>query len=148
MTELFISRELLDDIVSHCKEEFPNEACGILAGKEGMVEKIYRMTNIKNSPVNYEMDSMEQFRCMKEMRAKGLKLIGIYHSHPSSSAYPSRDDVEKAYWPDLPDTPVYPEACYMIVSLVDKKPEVRTFIIGPEKIDEIKLSLPGEKGKR
>jgi len=138
-----IRRELLNEIISHCKETYPNEACGILAGRENIIEKVYRITNISNnSQVTYEMESAEHLRCEKEINAEGLKIVGIYHSHPSSSAYPSQIDVMRAYWPGDPDILLYPDACYMIIGPVDNDIETRVFEINSgHKIREIELII-------
>lgn len=136
-----ISQEFLNKIISHCKETYPNEACGLLAGKTNIVERVYKITNIRQSSVTYEMDSKEQLKCEKEIRGAGLKVIGIYHSHPSSSAYPSHLDLVRVHWPGNPDMPLYPDACYMIIGSIDDDIEVRVFRIDSEqKIKEIKLN--------
>ncbi len=135
-----ISREFLNEIISHCKGIYPNEACGLLAGKTNIVERVYKITNIRQSTVNYEMDPKEQLKYEKEIREAGLKVIGIYHSHPSSSAYPSQLDIVRVHWPGEPDMPLYPDACYIIIGPIDGDIEVRVFRIDLEqKINEIKL---------
>ncbi len=142
MDMVAISQKLLDEILSHCKETYPDEACGLLAGKTYSVERVYRITNINNSNVTYEMDPKEQLKSEKEIREKGLKLIGIYHSHPSSSAYPSQTDVARVYWPGYPDMPLYPDACHMIVGPVDGNTEVKVFKIdSAQQITEVELRV-------
>ncbi|MBI5049617.1 MAG: M67 family metallopeptidase [Nitrospirae bacterium] len=132
---------LLNEIIAHCKEVYPNEACGILAGKGNDIERAYKITNIKNSPVIYEMEPVEQLRCEKDIRNARLKIICLYHSHPSSSAHLSQADVAKAYWQGEPDMPIYPDACYMIIGPVDGNLEVRVFKLSGQKINEVKLDI-------
>lgn len=127
---LFISRELFDEVISFCKEAYPNEACGILAGKGSEVLKIYKMANIENSPVSYLTDSMEQFKVMKDMRENNLSMVAIFHSHPSSAAYPSRRDVNLAF---------YQDSAYVIVGLTEKEPVVKAFSIREGDIKEIEV---------
>ena len=123
-------------ILKHCRDEYPNEACGILAGHNGTVEKIYLMKNAEPSPSFYVMEPQEQFRVMKEMRQAGLNLVGIYHSHTGSQAYPSATDVSLAY---------YPEAVYLIVTLLDrKKPASRGFTIVEGQIAEVPVAVVSE----
>ncbi len=137
-----ISQKLLDDILSHCKETYPEEACGLLAGKTYSVERVYRIRNINNSNVTHEMDPKEQLRSEKDMREKGLKLIVIYHSHPSSSAYPSQTDVAGVYWPGDPDMQLYPGVCHMIVGPVDGNIEVKVFKIdSAQQITEVEMRV-------
>lgn len=130
---MILKKDLVKKITEQCQREFPNEACGILAGKDGEIKKVYAMTNAKPSPENYEMDSKEQLKVMKEIRNLGLEMIGIYHSHVASQAYPSSHDVELAF---------YPEASYVIVSLKDKdNPTIRSFKIieGKTTEEEVKI---------
>lgn len=137
---LEISRPDLEAIIDHCRGAYPNEACGILGGKEGTVEKVYRMRNVRPSPVSYEMDAEEQLRIMKDIRQEGHTLMGIFHSHPRSPAYPSGVDVEKAYWPGTL-FPSYPEAVYVIVSLMERQPVVKGFSILEGSVREVQLSV-------
>ncbi len=139
---IIIRRELLDDITAHCREVYPNEACGILAGRGSEIEKAYRITNVRNSTVTYEMDPHEQFRCEKEIAKQGLTICCIYHSHPSSKAYPSQTDIERAYWPDDEDALIYPQAAYMIIGPIDGETETRVFKIRQKQtVDEINLNI-------
>lgn len=118
-------------MIEQCIKEFPNEACGILAGKGGKVEKVYEMTNADKSAATFFMDAKEQFKVMKDIRSSGLEMVGIYHSHVASKAYPSSHDVEMAF---------YPEASYVIISLMDKdKPDVKSFKLKEGKIEEEKI---------
>lgn len=125
---LILKKEFLDIIVRQSKKEFPNEACGILAGKDGRVEEVYEMTNADKSPSTFFMDTKEQLKVMKEMRNEGLEMLAIYHSHVASPAYPSAHDVELAF---------YAEASYVIISIKDKDaPSIRSFKIQDGKISE------------
>jgi [CysO sulfur-carrier protein]-S-L-cysteine hydrolase len=139
---LIIARSHVQAIIAHCIAGLPNEACGILAGNEGRVEFVYVMENAKPGPSYYEMQPEEQFRVMKDIRQKGLVMVGMFHSHPSGQAFPSSVDVEKAYWPGT-KLSNYPEAVYVIVSLLDRtKPVVRGFTIDEGTIAEVLLSVP------
>lgn len=126
---LILKKELNKKIIKHALREFPNEACGILAGKEGIIQKVHEMTNTDKSPQTFFMGAKEQLRVMKEIRNEGQEMIGIYHSHVASLAYPSSHDVELA---------LYPEASYVIISIKDKKnPSIRSFkIVGGEIAEE------------
>ena len=130
---LVLKKELFDQIVSHSGKELPNEACGIMAGKDGKVIKVYAMANADASPSTFLMEPKEQLKVMKEMRNSGVQMIGIYHSHVASQAYPSAHDIELAF---------YPEASYVIISIKDKKnPSIRSFKIAEGKITEEELKI-------
>lgn len=135
MSRLYLSQDLLDVVLSHCKNAYPFEACGILAGKNDIVSVVYEMNNTERSSVSYVMDSMEQFHVMKKIRNEGMQMIAIYHSHPQSSAYPSPEDIRLAF---------YDEVAYVIVSLIDyDKPDIRTFRISEGAVLEITMTTDG-----
>ena len=127
-----LNKGQLAELIKHSREASPNEACGILAGKDGCVRKVYRMKNNDASPESYFTDPKEQLKVMKDMRNEGLEMVAIYHSHPHSRAYPSAHDVELAF---------YPEVSYIIVSLKDKEAEVNAFRIVEGKITEEKVAI-------
>ena len=85
-----------------------NEACGIIAGRDGRAERFFPAQPDEPSPYCYRIDARDQIRIMNEIDDAGLDLIGIYHSHVASPAFPSGTDAEQAFWPD---------AVYVIVSL-------------------------------
>ena len=123
-------------MISHCGSSLPHEACGLLAGTGNTVSHVYEMTNSEPSPVSYLMDPAEQFTALKYMRRKGLRLLGIYHSHPQSQAYPSPKDVSLAF---------YDDAVYIIVSLIERdNPEVRAFTIVNGDVDRVDIDVLSE----
>jgi len=118
-------------MVGHAVASLPNEACGLLAGRNGRVERFYPIRNEDESPTTYRFDSNEHFEAEKDREEKGWEVVGIFHSHTHSQAYPSRTDRRRAFWPD-PETGqlVYPNAGYLIVSLADHaNPVIRAFFI-------------------
>lgn len=130
---LTLKKDLLEKIFKQIQEESPNESCGILAGKNGRAEKVYAMANIDKSPSTYFMNPKEQLLVMKDMRNLGLEMVGIYHSHVASPAYPSTHDIEMVF---------YPEVSYVIVSLKDKdNPVVRSFKIKEGVITEEEIKV-------
>lgn len=132
MTELLIPQGLLDEVISHCREVYPKEACGILAGKDEIVHRVYKMRNIENSSVSYMMDPKEQFTAMEKIRKDGLDITAIYHSHPDLDAYPSQRDIKLAF---------YPDSVYLIVSLLNKEPKIKAFTVKDEKVNEVEMKV-------
>ena len=98
---LRIDKALLQTVFEHCAKHYPKEACGYLAGNKAIVEKVYPMVNVEDSPIGYSMDPKEQLQVEKQMRNQGQQLLAIYHSHTSTDAYPSPVDVRLAISPDV-----------------------------------------------
>jgi proteasome lid subunit RPN8/RPN11 len=124
---LRIPRKLADAIFDHAREGFPLEVCGILGGTEETASALFRMTNTDQSNEHFMMDPREQFAVIKELRAKGLEMLAIYHSHPESPARPSAEDIRLALTPDV---------SYVIVSLQEaNNPVLKSFRIAAGRVE-------------
>jgi proteasome lid subunit RPN8/RPN11 len=115
-----IKKSVFDAIIAHARRELPVEACGYLAGSEGIITAHYEMTNIDASAEHYSFDVREQFNVIKEVRAKGLRILANYHSHPETPARPSEEDISLANDPNIG---------YVIISLADGSADARLFRI-------------------
>ena len=124
----------LSEIIEHVERELPNEACGLLGGPPGKVERVYRVANVYRSPVAYHLDPTEQVRAMLEIEALGWEVCGIFHSHPSGPSVPSTTDVSLAF---------YPEAVYVIASPGGSRWQVRGFHIDGGQVREVPLRVAG-----
>lgn len=121
-----------DAIVAQARSGLPNEVCGLVAGTLGGVEVdvVYPCGNADESPVVYTLDPLDHLRADRDAERRGLEIIGVYHSHTHTEAYPSPTDVAKA-----PD----PAWHYILVSLRDTEPVMRSFHIVDGEITEEKL---------
>ena len=116
-----LPRPLAQELVAHAIADLPNECCGMISGQGSAAAAVHRAANTEASPFMYVMDPQEQLRIMNEIDAAGDDLVAIYHSHTRSAAYPSRTDVELAF---------FAETLYLIVSIADRDaPEIRAFRI-------------------
>ena len=115
-----IPRNILDSIILQARKELPNEACGYLAGNNGIISKSYELTNIDHSPEHFSFDPIEQFKTLKDCRNNGLQLIAVYHSHPSTPARPSEEDIRLANDPEI---------SYVIISLAQPEADAKSFRI-------------------
>ncbi|OTA40820.1 MAG: hypothetical protein A6D92_12920 [Symbiobacterium thermophilum] len=129
---LVIGRRLLQQVLEHCLEEKPVEACGILAGKGGRVTCAYAADNARRSTVFYEVDPEQQGEALRRIAERGEELLGIYHSHPKAPAVPSQSDIAQAVH--------YPDAIRLIVSL-DGPTEVGAFRIADGRVEEVPLQV-------
>ena len=124
-----ISREHLDALIAHAHEEAPNECCGYVRGRDGLIEEVVRSENLRASPYGYELDSKSLLK-VNELDDDGHE-VGIYHSHPKSAAEPSQTDINLAH---------YPHWTYLIVSLAGE-PEVRAWRIADGRVEEEPVEL-------
>ena len=116
-----LAAPLAQAIVDHAIADLPNECCGMIAGAGDDATRVLRASNSEGSPFMYVMDPREQLRIMDDIEDSGEDLLAIYHSHTRSAAYPSRTDVDLAFFPDT---------LYLIVSIADRDaPEIRAFRI-------------------
>lgn len=133
--EIKITQSQLNQIIDHAQKEYPREACGMMAGKEGKVKMVFSATNTDRSEVTYFIDPKEQFKIMRQIREEKMELVAIYHSHPATEAYPSATDRELAF---------YPDASYVIISLTKKEaPIVRAFKISENQVVEEEIKVVG-----
>jgi proteasome lid subunit RPN8/RPN11 len=116
-------------VVGHSLDGLPDEACGLLAGPlgTGKVVEAYRCRNDAASARVYTLNGQDQLRADREAQARGLEIIGVYHSHTHTDPYPSPTDVAQA-----PD----PAWHYVIVSLRDGDPMLRSFRIVDGEVTE------------
>lgn len=125
------------DLIEHARSDAPYEVCGLLAGRDGALTRRYRIPNASRSMTFYNMDSKALLAAMTEIDDNDWDVLGIYHSHTHTEAYPSATDVELAF---------YSDAVYLIVSLQDPyAPHVRAFDIVDGVINERTLVVDGEQ---
>jgi len=83
---------------NHAESENPNEACAIIFGTKTadnfLVERIFLTENTEKSPVNFTISAEQILEADKIEKDSSLKIIGIFHSHPNSQAFPSETDKE------------------------------------------------------
>ena len=124
---------LFKEIAEHGLREFPNEACGLLAGPDGAPVKFFPMRNLDASPVSYRLDPKEQLHAFDRIEEEGWELLGIVHTHTHSEASPSETDRKLAF---------YPDALYLIMSLSDReRPVLRAFRIADGDVAEEELTI-------
>ncbi|MEK9656768.1 MAG: M67 family metallopeptidase [bacterium] len=128
---LTLPESIYKDIKSHAFSLAPIESCGYLGAKDYEVTSFYPMTNVDNSDEHFSFDPKEQFAVMKQARAKGEKLLGVYHSHPASPARLSAEDVH--LFND-------PESIYLIMSLLNDQPELKAFRVKKPSEQEVHVS--------
>jgi proteasome lid subunit RPN8/RPN11 len=120
MPALHLSQAALDDIVGHARRDAPHECCGLLVGTEDVIDRAVAARNDSESPLTrYRINPADHFAVIRALRGSDQRILGAYHSHPSTAASPSPTDTAQA-WPA--------PFLYLIVSLKDEaRPEIRAF---------------------
>jgi proteasome lid subunit RPN8/RPN11 len=127
-----------DTVLAHCFDGFPEEACGLLAGPfedgapTGEVGEVYPCRNADASARTYTVDSKDLLAAMRDADDRGIDVIGVWHSHTHTDAYPSATDVRQA---------VDPTWCYVIVSLKSGEPVLRGYFIRDGVIGECPVAV-------
>jgi proteasome lid subunit RPN8/RPN11 len=123
--ELHVRHSDLALILAHAHHDLPDEACGVLGGVfEGGVAVVRQIIPVKNTAVDprhrFDMEAKAMVRAILRLRRSGLEVVGLYHSHPESSAEPSPTDIAEATWMDV---------AHLIVGRAATMPYVRAWAI-------------------
>ncbi|MBM4070190.1 MAG: M67 family metallopeptidase [Planctomycetes bacterium] len=122
--KLIVPQDFYRQMLEQARAELPNECCGLLAGKIveepgkpplGWVSAWYPLVNDKASPVEYLSEPRSMAKAWLDMKRRGLEIIAIYHSHPTSDPTPSRKDRDLNYDPQVMN---------LIISLKDGEPRM------------------------
>jgi len=129
---LTLSNDLRDTMVATCIRALPDEGCGLLLGhtdgSDADVTEIVASENMAHSAKVYEIDSRVLLRAFRRADDEEIEVLGVFHSHTHSPAYPSPTDVGQA-----PD----PAWHYVLVSLRDLPTVVKSYrIINGEVTEE------------
>lgn len=131
-----LSKEDFEEMTAYARKELPDEACGLIAGRiEGadrIIEKVYYLTNTDHSSRHFSIDPKEQLAAVKDMRTRGLTLLGNWHSHPETPSRPSEEDKRLAR-----DS----KASYLILSLMEEIPVLNAFHMEGSQSEKEKLDI-------
>jgi proteasome lid subunit RPN8/RPN11 len=106
-----------EEIAAHGERDYPHECCGLLLGSfaDGgvkVISEVYPISNAREEQAKrnrFLIRPEELMRGERYAQAKGLEVVGFYHSHPDHPAVPSQYDLEHAW-------PVY---SYLVVSIAN-----------------------------
>jgi proteasome lid subunit RPN8/RPN11 len=126
---LRLTHEQFERIRQHGARDYPSECCGILLGRAHgevkLVTEVVALKNLRHDPPRAQellpvddpgreternrflLDPLDQLRVEKDARARGLDVLGYYHSHPDHPAWPS--DYDRAH--------AWPRYSYVIISI-------------------------------
>lgn len=128
-----ITASALSDILHHARDTAPRECCGLLVGHGSLVLESVRSPNVDPDPNRYEIDARVHVATNRRLRGTGRAVVGAYHSHPHSPAWPSASDLAETY---------YAEFIWVIVSLASGVETLKAFHLNGACIVELAID-PG-----
>jgi proteasome lid subunit RPN8/RPN11 len=134
---------LLSQIFAYCQHMLPNEACGVFMGtteeNDVIIHSFMPISNVSTHPLqHFEFDRNQLVTLLYDSQTNSEAWVGIFHSHPSTAAFPSAEDLQSAW--QLP--------VYSIISLVNRtQPMIKAFEIISQKkpisIKELAIDITG-----
>ena len=134
---LRIARSAHLEMLRHAVAGLPNEACGLLGGRFGadLVERFVPTRNADASAKTYSIGPDGFLAADEALGPDGLDLVGVMHTHTHTDPYPSPTDVAQA------DNPLLLGWHYVIVSLRDTEPMLRSWILDDGRIAETPVEV-------
>ena len=124
-----VVQRVLDEVRAHARDESPRECCGMLVGSSVRIADSARSSNLEAGTTRFRIDPRDHIRAIRDARNRQLDVIGFYHSHPRSRAYPSETDVAEAG---------YAGAMHLIVGVDERGAlEARLFTIDGLRVTEV-----------
>lgn len=121
--------QIREAMVWHARNCLPEEGCGLLASDGSVITMVYPLTNAEASATRFTIEPVEHFRALRHAESRGWEIAGVFHSHPTTTAYPSATDVRLA-----PD----PGWLYVVIGMAaPDAPEVRAFRIVDGSVSEV-----------
>jgi proteasome lid subunit RPN8/RPN11 len=127
-----------ETVIAHCFDGFPDEACGLFSGPmgegapTGVVTEAHPCRNADASARTFTVDPRDYLTATRTAEARGDDIVGVWHSHTHTDAYPSSTDVRQA---------VDPAWLYVIVSLRHGEPVLRAYRIRDGRIAEAPVEV-------
>ena len=120
---IYLLAAIRDAIIRHAIAHLPNESCGLLGddGSSTVITRMHPVAVARPHPRRFTMEPHAQLAAHLAIEANGGRWRAIWHSHPTSEAYPSAiDKHESLNWPGI---------VAVIISLATTEPVIRAFTI-------------------
>ena len=129
-------------MIAHAQAEFPIECCGALAGTIGTdgiarIERRYPFVNALGSPTAYLWEPKDVLDAARDMRARDIEIVAIYHSHPSTDPIPSHTDRDQ--YAEV--RPFLGEVMHFIIGLREAAPVTRAWWLDGDERREAEWEL-------
>ena len=93
---LVLRRDVVSAVLDHASAAVPNEACGLISGRDGVGDRYHPARNALASPYRFHVDPADLVRIMEACEVAGEELVAIAHSHPATEPMPSATDLRDA----------------------------------------------------
>lgn len=101
LDSMIITFKQLEMLKGLAEKAYPYEACALLAGSVEVcgssntyrVEQVIEVDNADRSSISFSMRDEDLIKAYDIMSSNNLELVGIFHTHPFSNAYPSGKDL-------------------------------------------------------
>jgi [CysO sulfur-carrier protein]-S-L-cysteine hydrolase len=127
MSGIGLSESVRRQMIDHCLDAYPLEGCGLLAAAPAEptdeaveIKACLPVPNASASARIYTIDPRDLMKADRQADEQGLEIVGVFHSHTHTEAYPSPTDVAQAPIPDWH---------YVLVSFAGTEPVVRSYRI-------------------
>jgi proteasome lid subunit RPN8/RPN11 len=127
-----IRQSALDAIVAHARAVQPSECCGMLVGLGRVIEESVAAANLASRDTRFLIDPKRHIETLRLTRRQGREVLGFYHSHVRTPAWPSPTDIAES---------AYSDAVHLIVSLASEPPEARLFRIVAGGVSELMVRV-------
>ena len=92
MQKIILKQSEREILSQYSENQKPNESCAILFGKNNQVQDLFLTENVDESPVNFTISNKQLIEGYRIAEEQKMDVIGIFHSHPNSDAFPSNTD--------------------------------------------------------
>jgi [CysO sulfur-carrier protein]-S-L-cysteine hydrolase len=133
--EFEMKKTVYEEMIAYCKQVLPYEACGLLSGVKEEGGTLWKLNNESLNLNRFYMSKEAIKHAVMKMNENGEKITGIFHSHPTSPAFPSSHDIK--------NNP-YDHIAYFIVSFYKGKAEVGCFKMDNKKVIPLKIFVTDE----
>jgi proteasome lid subunit RPN8/RPN11 len=132
-----ISQAHWQEMENHLRQAYPEEGCGLLAGRAGHSRAVLPVPNQLRSPHRFFMEPIRLLQALEEIDARGWDLLAIYHSHPHGQGSPSAEDLQEYHYPGTPMLIWFP----VQAAHPDQAWDCRAYAIAPMHYLELGITL-------
>jgi len=138
---LRLSQQHIREILDHARSQYPHEACGLIAGKDGTAFITIAMKNVSSTPqAHFSMEPNELLQQLKRIDHEQQALLAIYHTHPSGEPIPSPTDIAEAQLNT-------PNLNHLIIGLKHNDARLKLWHMSDNRVYPVQLLIGNQKAE-